>query len=329
MNKFLRFYNQNRKGIWLIIMIIAFVIFIIQSLNSFYANSEKQNNSQQVVASKEEKEKIEEKNESMVQGSIDSYEKKEAYTNLIERFLEYCSNNQPEEAYKLLSNDCKEKLYPTEKTFESEYYNSKFSQNKTYDFQLWSAIDKTYIYLVKIYDDMLSTGVVTTQKYIQDYYSVIQEDNVYRLSINNYIKNVSYPTDDEIIGDDGKDTQENNISVTVLNKDCYMDYEIYHISVRNNSEQSILLDTLLDENNLVVVDEKQNEFNAMLIELNEEDLVVEKQSSEFIDIKFSRNYTSGVDTEKMKFKKIVKNYEQYKQDKNTYQDFVEINVEFK
>ena len=239
MNKYIRYYNQNRKAIWLIIIVIIFVIVIIQLLNSFYADAKKEKNSNQEIIS-EEKKDIEKKSESMVQGGIGSYEKKEEYTKLIEQFLDYCCNNQPGEAYKLLTNDCKEKLYPTEKVFETEYYNQKFSQSKTYDFQLWSAVNKTYIYLVKIYDDMLSAGIVSNQKYIQDYYSVIQEDNVYRLSINSYIKNVNYQSEEESAGDDdvsSVDSRSNEIKIIPLKKDCYMDYEIYNILVitLNNS----------------------------------------------------------------------------------------------
>lgn len=331
MNKYIRYYNQNRNMIWLIIIAIIFGIVIIQLLNSFYVEKAKEKNSKQEIISEENKE-IEEKNESMVQGGIDSYEKKEKYTKLIEQFLEYCCNNQPEEAYKLLSNDCKERLYPTEKIFETEYYKQKFAQSKTYDFQLWSAINKTYIYLVKIYDNMLSSGIVSDQKYIQDYYSVIQEDNVYRLSINSYIKNVNYQSEEENAGDDGStsvDSEVDEIKIIPCKKDCYMDYEIYNILVVNNSQQDILLDTILDNDNIVVLDANGSEFNAMSIELNDEDLVVKKQSSKFLDIKFARSYVSNTETKKMKFKKIVKDYEKYLQDKDNYTDFVQINVDLK
>ena len=50
---------------------------------------------------------------------------------------------------------------------------------------------------------MLSTGMVSDSKYIQDYYSVIQDNNVYKLSINGYIKNINYQQEDKNAGDDG------------------------------------------------------------------------------------------------------------------------------
>lgn len=331
LNKIIRYYNQNRNIIWIGIIFIIFVIVIIQLLNSFYSSEEKSTDSTQEIIA-EEKKNIEEKNESMVQGAIGSYEKKEEYTKLIEEFLEYCCNGQPENAYKLLSNDCKEKLYPTEKSFETEYYGQKFKQSKTYDFQLWSAVDKTYIYLVKLYDNMLSTGIVSDSKYIQDYYSVIQDNNVYKLSINGYIKNINYQQEDKNAGDDGNIDEgfgNDGIKIVAQKKECYMDYEIYNILVINKTNQDILLDSLKNSKNIAVVDENGSEFNAMTIELNEEDLIVPQQSSKFLDIKFARSYVSNLETKAIKFKKIIKNYEEYKQNIDSYTDCIEMNVDLK
>lgn len=333
MNALVRYYNQNRKSIWFVIMVIVFVIVIIQVLNSFYAQKSEEEKNEVSTNTQAKANKVEERSEAMVQGSITSQNKKEDYVKIIEQFLDYCCNNQPEKAYQLLSSACKEKLYPTQKSFETGYYNLKFNEKKTYDFQLWSAINKTYIYLVKIYDDMLSTGLVSTNNYIQDYYSVIEEDNVYKLSIGSYIKNTNYQSsDEENIGEGSKNTvsaEVDNISIFVTDRDSYMDYEIYHILVANNSEQDILLDSSLDDDTVVVVDENGNEFNAMLMELTQDDLIIEKGSSKNIDIKFSRSYVSNIEVQRMKFKKVIKNYEQFMQNVNTYEDFVEIKIDLK
>ena len=108
-----------------------------------------------------------------------------------------------------------------------------------------------------------------------------------------------------------------------------MDYEIYNILVINKTNQDILLDSLKNSKNIVVVDENGSEFNAMTIELNEEDLIVPQQSSKFLDIKFARSYVSNLETKAIKFKKIIKNYEEYKQNINGYADCIEINVDLK
>lgn len=317
------------------IIVVIFVIVIIQVLNSFYAakSEEERKNNSNNVNKLNSSNKVEKQSEAIVQGEITSNAVKTEYARIMDKFLDYCCNGKPEEAYQLLSNNCKQKLYPTEKAFETGYYNTKFNQKKTYDFQLWSAVNKTYIYLVKIYDDMLSSGIAATQNYIQDYYSVIQEDNVYRLSISSYIKNTSYQTtkNDET-GDDAEtniDSQEDNISILVTDRDSYMDYEIYHVLVVNNSDNNILLDSTADEENVVVLDENGNEFNAMLMELNQDDMFVEKGSSKYIDIKFARSYISDIEVVKMKFKKVIKNYEQFVQDENAYKDFVEIKIDLK
>ena len=334
MNKFIRYYNQNRKKIWTTVIVIVFVIVIIQLLNSFYADmsdrkneESKNNNSQEILENT-----VEKRSEAMVQGAISSDKNKEEYAKVIEQFLDYCCNNKPEEAYKLLSNCCKDKFYPTEKAFETGYYNTKFNQKKIYDFQLWSAIDKTYIYLVKIYDDMLSSGIDSSQNYIQDYFSVVQEDNVYRLNISSFVKNTKYQTDEEA-DDYGVSykvmSEKDNISIIVTDIDSFMDYETYHFIVINKSESDILLDTTYEDDTVVVVDENGNEFNSMLMELNEDDMLVQKGSTKTLEVKFVRSYISNVKANYIKFKKIIKNYEEYIQNKNNYKDFLEIKIDFK
>lgn len=325
MNKLARFYNQNRKGIWYLIIVVAFVIIIIQFFNSYYARRKEQENA---IANSPKNQTInKDRSEAMVQGSIASTERKKEYEEVIDSFLEYCSNGEIDKAYKLLANSCKEKLYPTQQAFEKKYYEANFDGNKIYDFQLWSATKQTYIYLVKIYDNMLSSGVAGEQEYIQDYYSVIKEDNVYRVSIGSYVKHIEYgeKADDDFAK--VPNTYVDDIKISVTSKDSYMDYEVYQINVANFSDNDILLDTVTTDDTIYVKDEKQISFNAMIIELNQENLVVEKKSSKNFEIKIARSYTSGVDEEKMIFKKVVKNYGQYKENPEEYQDYVEIEVD--
>lgn len=326
MNKLARFYNQNRKGIWYLIIVVAFVIIIIQFFNSYYARRKEKENA---IANSPKNQTInKDRSEAMVQGSIASTERKKEYEEVIDSFLEYCSNGEIDKAYKLVANSCKEKLYPTQQAFEKKYYEANFDGNKIYDFQLWSATKQTYIYLVKIYDNMLSSGVSGEQEYMQDYYSVIKEDNVYRISISSYVKHIEYGEEDDDDISNIPSTNVDDIKVSITGKDCYMDYEIYQINVANFSDNDILLDSLTTDDTIFVKDEKQVSFNAMTIELNQEELVVEKESSKNFEIKIARSYTSSLDVEKIIFSKVIKNYEQYKENIQEYQDYIKIEVDF-
>ena len=44
MGKLIRYYNQNRVGIWVVILLITFIILIIHTLNGIYKEENQQAN---------------------------------------------------------------------------------------------------------------------------------------------------------------------------------------------------------------------------------------------------------------------------------------------
>ena len=186
MNKWIRFYNQNRGKVIFTIIGIIFILVMVSLFNNVYKQKSKEE-SEKIAeeANDVEKNKYRNESKSLVSGGEVSGTKKNDFGDLIENFLSYCKNHEPAKAYGLLSNDCKNVLYPDEFIFEEQYYKTKFSTSKRYSFQSWTSSD-SYIYLVKIFDDMLATGTGSSQNYIQDYFSVIEEDGQYRLNINGF-----------------------------------------------------------------------------------------------------------------------------------------------
>ena len=130
MGKLIRYYNQNRIGIWIVILIFAFLILIIQALNGLAKEQNKQVNvnndadkniTNQVDYTTESK--------SVVSGDEvpEIYQKN--FGSTLENFLTYCKNHEPEKAYGLLSNECKEVLYPSVQDFTNSYYNCSYNKN--------------------------------------------------------------------------------------------------------------------------------------------------------------------------------------------------------
>lgn len=310
-----RFYNKNRKTIWLMIFVILFVLFIINVLDNFYAERSRRSNnstSQQLNGTKN----YEDESEAMVQGQITSEKKKQKFGELIDEFLEYCNNNQVDKAYGLLSNNCREKLYPTQDSFYNGYYSKIFNAKKTYEFQLWSAIDETYVYLVKIFEDMLSTGVANTQDYIQEYISVVEEEGQYKINIDGLVKTIDY----------NESESKDGIDIQVIDCDEYMDYSIYHLKVKNNIDKNILLNPIDSEDTINVKDNEQIEFDAVLMEQLEEDFLVERNTTKEIDVKFLRAYSTQTEARMLNFLNIIKDYDLYNQNRGNYTDIVKITV---
>ena len=169
MNKLFRIYNQNRTQIWIIVIIIAFIIAIIQILNVFYRDKQKEINSS---SQNEIQEPYEKESHVLVTGDDVQGANRQNFGELIEGFLDNCMNQEYDEAYDKLSYDCKVELFPSKEIFIDQYCVSKFNEGKTYEFQAWTK-EKNNIYLIKIYENPLASGRKTNKLYIQDYYIFI------------------------------------------------------------------------------------------------------------------------------------------------------------
>lgn len=151
-----RFYNQNRKTIWITIAIIIFTIIIIQALNYIVKNN--QNKSINSTSSLNTTSTTNyDPNYSVITGDkIEETTNKET-TNIIDNFIKYCNEGNTEKAYNLLTDDCKSELFPTLEIFVNNYYKKIFTNYKTYNIQAWIISDSSYTYKIRILDDILST----------------------------------------------------------------------------------------------------------------------------------------------------------------------------
>ena len=318
MHNLIRMYNQNRIKIWIIVIGIIIAITLVQIIN----NAVKENNiekNRNLIAQEQEKynnQKYTNESKSMVSGGVVSESKQNTYGNLIDEFFTYCINKEPEKAYDLLSSDCKKVLYPSEKIFEELYYNEKFNGNKKYSFQSWSSSSE-YIYLVKIYDNMLATGKDNTSNYLQDYVTIVDEGNSnYKISISSFIE----------IEPIEKSVSKDGISILIKESYVYMDYQVFNIEVSNTTNNTISLVDYSNNKSLCATDINGIEFNALLNENTEEDFIISSQKKKNIKIKFSNSYRVGNGIQKIKFSNIIKDYNTYLNNKESYNGI--INIEF-
>ena len=278
MERWFRLYNQNRRNVWVAILVIIFVLLIIRTLNVIYRDAKNQDNT--IVKNNTENEvSYKNQSESLVSGGSVSEAHQEQFGKLIDNFLTYCKNHEPEKAYGLLSEDCKNILYPNETIFEQQYYKNKFTSEKKYSFQSWTSKD-TYIYRVKIFNNMLATGTGNSEKYIQDYISIVKENDSYKLNVNGFVGKVQR----------NKEASKKGVTIKVNNSEIYMDYEIINITVKNSTENTILLDSRKNSNSIYEIDANNNEFEAITYENSEDDFIVEPGEEKQIKIKFSNPY---------------------------------------
>lgn len=311
MNKFIRWYNRNRKTFWLIIVISIIVINIPRVLNQYAKNNKKD-----VSSSINNTTTYDNKKYSIISEETIEDKKSTEFSNIIDEFIELCNNKNAEEAYKLISNECKEKIYPTLEDFINNYYNKIFENKKTYSIQLWVASGSHYTYKVNLKEDILASGNVNSAS-IEDYYTIVNEDNAYKLNINNYIGN------EEI--DKFKESTE--VKITILSKDIFMEYEIYNIEIENKTRNSILLDLLEKTDNMYLEDEDNLHYYAYNHEMVKEELRVKGKKK--ISIKFNKKYSTERKIERIVFSDIILDYDTYKNfdNKDDFEDRTKIEIE--
>lgn len=299
-NKFIRFYNQNRQLFWIIVCTIIAVIVLIHILNSFI----KGNNiaTKNTVKTSEEKIQIE-KNYSVVTGKqLDTNN-----SNILNEFLDYCNNGKTDLAYNLLSNECKEILYPSVESFKENYCDKIFNAKKTYTYQAIISNNNYYTYQINISNDMLATGNISKSSII-DYYTIIENDNVKKLNINKFIckKNIE------------KIYQNEQIDVELAYKLVYYDYEIYSIKFKNNKYSKVALDSFKSPRNIYIEDEKGNKYFWANYEYGEDELVLNKGIEKNLNLKFNKEYKPSMKAKKIVFQNVILN--------NQEETSIEINI---
>lgn len=295
MNQLMRYYNQNRKKIWGIVIIIASAFLLLQLVNHFYkVENQKRlegNSKRQEEPSINTNTTILTENQSVVTGKKVETKKLETATNLIDEFISYCNNGEVEKAYELLTEQCKEQIYSNLEIFEQAYINNVFEGK-----QKKASIENWYdnIYKVKIMEDMLSTGK-SDGKTKQDYMTIIEENEEYKLNINGYIGKT-------IIN---RTTEKDDIKIEVVNKNTYKEYEEYTIKVTNHTENIILLDGRTDAKTLYLQDSKGVTYSSYSHELTEPMLTIEQGKTKEITIKFYSTFISNKKIEAIIFSDLI------------------------
>lgn len=298
MYKLIRFYNQNRRKILITILIIVFILGIIQLLNYFSKINITSKETQNIAENNKKTNQGLVSDKSAISGQSVSSTKLEKDTNIISEFVEYCNKGDINSAYSLLTEECKENMFPIIEDFNNIYYSKLFDGYKTYTMENWSG----NTYQVRFTGDILSTGDFSNNVTKQDYITVVKKDGENKLNINNYIGRTVA----------NKVTEYKNIKVTVKNIDTYMDYEIYNLSIQNNSENTILLDTSDDTKSVYLLDSKDMKYYFYSNEIIENRLIVKSEFTNNLEIKFSNSYSSSRSIEKLVFSKLVLNYDEYK-----------------
>ena len=317
MHNIIRFYNQNRKQIIRAILIIAFIIILIQLLN-YFAKLNNNNNQSSIISNDTYSignSGIVVSNKSAISGTNVSGNKLKEDINVINEFIDSCNDGNISKAYNLITDECKEEMYPTENDFYNNYYISIFNNTKL-DYTVENWVEDTYE--VKFLEDILSTGNVNENGNKQDYITVVEQNDQFKININNYIGRY----------DINKESNYKNIKSTVIKKDTYMDYEIYTIKIQNNTGKRILLDTKEKTNSIYLLNNNDAKLYAMSNEIMDNELLLENNYINTISIKFNSTYSSSNTIKKLVFSNVILDYNNYlnSEDKENYDNIFSLEI---
>ena len=282
MRKIILWYNKNRKTLLIFFGGFIVIFLSIQLFNYFERRNSRNNVKNNIIENKIDYQlnsiKIDD-DKSVISG-IDLTENQMKSTKVIDDFVMCCNEGRIEDAYELISEDCKKELYPILEDFKQSYYDKVFNGgNKKVSIENWIS----NIYKVKFNTDSLSTGIYSEEGLIQDYITIISDEKGnYRLNINSYLgkQKTNVYQDFE------------NIHIEVLEIDTYMDFQKYTYKICNNSNYNILLDSKKNINSIYIEDENNVEYPAMTHEISENELKLLPNETKTIKIKYYNKFNS-------------------------------------
>lgn len=301
MERLLRYWNQNKKKILITIAVIALVIIIIQIANQMV----KQQNEAERNKIKTNTTKVQDvtkPSEAIMSDTKLTEKEVEENSDIIKQFVNYCNQKNVNEAYNLLTDDCKKEIYTSSTIFQSNYINQIFANQRNYELELWHENGNYYTYKITYNEgNLLQTGGVSSGKNFVDYITVVKQNGEVKLNINKFIKK-------ELLNKAGT---SNGVEILLNSKNVYLDYETYNMTITNNTQKDILLNDGKNASNIQLLDRSGNTYNSVISELPVTSLTIEAGYKKTVNIKFSKNYITSSKIDTIQIKEIYLDKTQY------------------
>lgn len=304
LNQIIRYFNQNKKKIIIGVAVIAFLIILLTIINSaIKQNRQKENIDPNDYAVTD----LEKPDESIISDVNLSEETAKINSEIIKSFVEACNNKNYEQAYNLLSAECKEVEYPTLQDFQNDYIKHIMENSVSYQLELWTVYDGYITYRVTFYEgNLLQNGGIPPEENYVDYITLLQEENEIKLNINKFVKR------EEI----NKSAKDRDIEIIINARNVYMDYEIYNITFKNYSEKSILINDGQDSNNMFITDQNGNQYISYINEIPLASLGLKPGFQKLLNVKFAKAYNTYREVKYITFQNIILDSELYNSNPN-------------
>ena len=235
--------------------------------------------------------------------------------NRIKTFVDYCNNKEYQKAYDMISDECKDAIYPVIGDFK-EYVDKRFQVKRIYSIQNFSNISKQYIYDVNFMSDFMATGSTgTNYGYVQEKFVFTEDDNSLKFAIGGFVRTNIL---DAFVEDE-------NLKIVTKKKNVYYDHETYTVDITNKTDYPIVLGDGTGEDEIAIsVNEQLREetnINAVNVVLQPNEsrtftFVFEKycddgyapQAMYFTDVRVLKSYSGTEETRQQELDNAVRRY---------------------
>ncbi len=211
--------------------------------------------------------------------------------DIIKQYFEFCNSKNYNEAFDMLTQECKDYLYDNDVNLFQEYVDSIFTSPKIYNIQNYSNVDNVYIYNLRILDDITATGTSQDYQVYQDKLVIHDEKNEYKLSNQGYIGKKQI----------NKETEEDNMKVKVIKKEMSYYREEYTLEIRNKTDSYIMLSDDLGGDQITL--NLGTQRRAALNTTNANIIIIPGESRQFT-LLFDKYYDDGVEPEEINFNNV-------------------------
>lgn len=157
----------------------------------------------------------------------------EPVNETLENYLSFCKNKEYENAFNMLTDDCKNYLYANDIENFKTYVDNIFNTYNSYSYnQNYSNIGNKYVYDVNILNsDILSTGTTGGYDKYKEKITIIDENGTKKIANQGYIDNE----------DVGIEAEDDYLKIKIKSKDMSYSRVGYNLEITNKTDKTIVI----------------------------------------------------------------------------------------
>ena len=225
----------------------------------------------------------------------------ETYDDYIEKYVNYCNEEEFNLAFNMISDECKKFRFNNDIAEFKNYLISIMPLEKQHSIQNYSNLrlndEMTNIYQVKYFDDILATGLTNSEyNFTEEKISFTEGENGQpSMNVANYIFHE----------DIKKITENEYLKIDVLSKDVYYSIEEYTVRLTNRSEYTIVISDNTEDQEICL---KLN--NEVRDRIGKDDIVIAPGLSRDIELTFLKFADDNDTCNELRFNnvRVMENY---------------------